>query len=243
MIFKKPFGSEKQALAFSLAIHTLVVGSVFYFSTQSTDVSNEPVAIPMNIMAYTPVPKEVVKPVEQAKPKPKPTPPKPKPKPKPKPEPKPEPVKEIPLEKEPLVQEPVVEEPIVEEVIEEVVQEIEEPQEPQKTAEEIQKEQEEIRVQQEQEFIQTNFSVIRDMALKNLSYPRMAKKMGWSGVVEIKLIVDTNGKLLEAVVLKSSGKEVLDNAALKAALSLKDKVLPKPQTRSTLILPIAFNLR
>lgn len=231
MIFKTPFGSEKKALALSLAIHTLVVGSVFYFSTRSTDVSNEPVAIPMNIMAYTPVPKEVVKPVEQAKPKPKPTPPKPKP----------EPVKEIPIEKE-----PVVEEPIVEEVIEELVQEIVEPQEPlepQKTAEEIQREQEEIRVQQEQEFIQTNFSVIRDMALKNLSYPRMAKKMGWSGVVEIKLVVDTNGKLLEASVVKSSGKELLDKTALKAALSLKDEVLPKPQTRSTLILPIAFNLK
>ncbi|MCD6259301.1 MAG: TonB family protein [Helicobacteraceae bacterium] len=242
MIFKTPFSSEKKALALSLAIHTLVIGSVFYFSTQSTDVSNEPVAIPMNIMAYTPVPKEVIKPVEQAKPKPKPTPPKPKPKP----EPKPEPVKEIPIEKEPIIQEPVVEEPIVEEVIEEVVQEIVEPQEPikpQKTAEEIQKEQEEIRVQQEQEFIQTNFSVIRDMALKNLSYPRMAKKMGWSGVVEIKLVVDTNGKLLEASVVKSSGKELLDKTALKAALSLKDEVLPKPQTRSTLILPIAFNLR
>jgi periplasmic protein TonB len=234
MIFKTPFGSEKKALALSLAIHTVVVGSIFYFSTRSTDVSNEAVAIPMNIMAYTPVPKEVIKPVEQPKPKPKPIPPKPKP----------EPIKEIPIEKEPeIIQEPIVEEEIIEEVVEEVVEEIVQPQEPQKTLEEIQKEQEEVRVKQEQEFIQTNFSVIRDMALKNLSYPRMAKKMGWSGVVEIKLVVDTNGKLLEASVLKSSGKEVLDDAALKAALSLKDKLLPKPQTRSTLILPISFNLR
>lgn len=236
MIFKAPFDSETKALVLSLAIHTLVIGSVVYFSTQTTDVSTKQTAIPMNLMAYTPVAKEPVKPVEQAKPvKPKPISPKPKPKP------KPEPIKEIPIEKE-----PVIEEPVVEEVIKEAVEEIVEPQEPiepQKTLEEIQKEQEQIRVKQEQEFIQTNFSVIRDMALRNLVYPRMAKKMGWSGIVEIKLVVDTNGKLLEASVVKSSGKELLDNTALKAALALKDEVLPKPQTRSTLILPIAFNLR
>lgn len=241
MIFKKFFDSETKALVLSLAIHTLVIGSVVYFSAQSTDVSNKAVAIPMNIMAYTPAPKEPVKPVEKPKPvKPKPTPPKPKPKP------KPEPIKEIPIEKEPVIEEPVVEEPVVEEEIQEPQEEIvqaQEPIEPQKTQQEIQKEQEQIRIKQEQEFIQTNFSVIRDMALRNLVYPRMAKKMGWSGIVEIKLVVDTNGKLLEASVVKSSGKELLDKTALKAALALKDKVLPKPQTRSTLILPIAFNLR
>lgn len=231
MIFKIPFDSEKKALALSLAIHTLVIGSVIYFSTQTTDVSKELTAIPMNIMTYTPALQEPIKPIEQPKPKPKPTPPKPKPKPEPKPEPK-------------KVIEPVVEEPIVEEVVakEEMVEEIKEPPEPQEPLE-PQKTEQEIQKEQEQEFIQTNFSVIRDMALKNLVYPRMAKKMLWSGIVEIKLVVDTNGKLLEASIHRSSGKEILDNAALKAALSLKGKALPKPQARSTLILPIAFNLK
>ena len=245
MIFKSPLGNEQKALVISLAIHTFILGSVLYFSSgKPADIKSKPAAIAMNIMTYTPAPKEVLKPVE----KPKPTPP-----PKPKPKPKPKPVKEIPLIKKPIIKEPlreetVADEPLIKEAPEEIVEQQEtakpqEPMKPQKTAQEIQREQEEMRVKQEQEFVQTNFSVIRDMALKNLSYPRIAKKMGWSGIVEIKLVVDTNGRLLEASVIKSSGKEVLDKAALKAALSLKDKVLPKPQIRSTLILPIAFNLR
>lgn len=80
------------------------------------------------------------------------------------------------------------------------------------------------------------------MALKNLVYPRVANKMGWSGVVEIKLVVGTDGKLLGATVHKSSGRELLDKSALKAALALKNEKLPKPQTRSEIILPIAFRM-
>lgn len=230
MIFKKLFDSEKKALVLSLAIHLFVIGSIAYFSVQTTDVNSEQIEIPMNIMAYTPSPKEPVKAIEKPKPTPKPTPP-PKPKPKPKPEKVAEPL--VPIKETPAVKEQILEE-VREEQVE--VQEQQEPAEPQKTAQEIEKE-------QEQDFIQTNFSVISDMALKNLVYPRMAKQMGWSGIVEVKLVIDTNGKLLEASVVKSSGKELLDNTALKAALALKNEVLPKPKTRVTLILPIAFSLK
>lgn len=183
---------------------------------------------PKNIQ--TPPPPKPVVPPKPKKQEPKKPPPKrtvPLKKPEPKPEPK---VEEPPQEVVQKVTEPVVSEPTPQPIVEAPP-----PPEPvvmQKTPEQL-----------SQEYSQTNFSSIRDMALKHLIYPRVARKMGWSGVVEIKLVVGVDGKLIEATVHKSSGKEMLDKSALKAALALKDELLPKPDVRSEIILPIAFRMR
>ncbi|MDD5157159.1 energy transducer TonB [Sulfurimonas sp.] len=100
-----------------------------------------------------------------------------------------------------------------------------------------------IQKEQDDEFMTTNFSSIRDMATKNLYYPNRAQKMGWGGTTEIKMIIDTNGKLLDATINKSSGRELLDNSALESVLSLKDEILPKPKKVTTLILPISFSIK
>lgn len=97
--------------------------------------------------------------------------------------------------------------------------------------------------EQEEEFTTTNFSSIRDMATKNLIYPNRAQKMGWCGTTEVKIVIDTNGKLLEATIKKSSGRELLDNSALESVLALKGEILPKPKRVSTLILPISFSIK
>lgn len=93
------------------------------------------------------------------------------------------------------------------------------------------------------DFIQTNFAVIRDRVLQKLIYPRIAKKMGYSGVVELELIINSQGKLLDARIKRSSGKSVLDKAALKAANKLKAQILPKPQSITTVVLPVSFRLK
>lgn len=97
--------------------------------------------------------------------------------------------------------------------------------------------------EQSQEFIETNFSIIRDMALKNLVYPKIARKRGWSGTTTIELQIATDGKLIKAVVTHSSGREALDDAALKSVLSLKGKELPRPKTLTKISLPIRFALK
>ena len=96
---------------------------------------------------------------------------------------------------------------------------------------------------QQQAFLKTNFAVIRDMVLSNLEYPSIAKRMRWNGTVEVKLIIDTSGKLLHCSIFKSSGKKQLDKAALEAAESIASKTLPKPNLKTTVILPIIFELR
>ncbi len=238
---RRVFCRKRASFLLSLAFHSLLFGGILYFTLQESPKKPEPKEEPKKALAMvmynlqTPPPKKMLPP-EPPKPVAPPKPKKPEPKPKrtvplkkvePKPQPKPEP-KPVELPKEPIVMQapPIVTPQQI------VAKEPTPPPPPQKTPQELSK-----------EYAEVNFSGIRDMALKHLIYPRVAEKMGWKGVVEIKLVVGTDGKLIEATVHKSSGKEILDKSALKAALALKDELLPKPQSRSEIILPIAFRMR
>ncbi len=99
------------------------------------------------------------------------------------------------------------------------------------------------KIKKQPSFIKTNFAIIRDMVLSNLKYPNIAKRMGWQGVVKVKLIIDRNGKLIHYSIEKSSKRKQLDKAALIAVKAILTKNLPKPQTKTTIILPITFKLK
>jgi len=89
----------------------------------------------------------------------------------------------------------------------------------------------------------TDFEIIRDKVLSRLSYPSVARRMGWNGVVQVALVINPEGRLVSATIHQSSGRAILDDAALNAALKLKGDQLPKPKSLSTVILPIAFKLK
>lgn len=91
-------------------------------------------------------------------------------------------------------------------------------------------------------FVETNFHSIRDKVLANLKYPPIAKRMKQIGVVEVLLVIDTDGKLLEVTLHKSSGYKLLDSSAISAASKLSSQTLPIPQTISRVMLPIYFVL-
>lgn len=93
-----------------------------------------------------------------------------------------------------------------------------------------------------QEFTKANFKGIRDLILLNLAYPHHAKRMGIEGIVELMLVIDTNGKLIDVTIYKSSGHTILDKNALKAADALCNISLPKPQNIARITLPIQFKL-
>lgn len=92
-------------------------------------------------------------------------------------------------------------------------------------------------------YVKTDFEIIRDKVLAKLIYPSVARRMGWNGVVHVALVIDTEGRLVSASIHQSSGRELLDDAALDAANKLKGEHLPKPKSLSTVILPIAFKLK
>ncbi len=221
--------NESKGIFFSLLMHSIILGVVLLSDDKLIKQADKEKMVSIDLVSYQP-PKPKV--IEKQEPKPEPKKvEKPKPKPKPiktkepkhkpivhkKQEPKPEPIKEP--------------EPIKKEV-KEIVKDIVKPEstQPNKQA-------------QKQAFIKTNFAIIRDMVLSNLIYPNIAKRMGWTGVVEVKLTIDSKGKLLSYFIHKSSGKKHLDDAALNAVKAIISENLPKPKNTTTLILPISFQLR
>jgi len=92
-------------------------------------------------------------------------------------------------------------------------------------------------------YVKTDFEIIRDKVLARLVYPNVARRMNWTGVVHVSLLIDMEGRLVSATIHQSSGKSILDEAALEAANKLKGEQLPKPKSMSTVILPIAFKIR
>jgi len=224
-MYKSP--NEAKGLLFSLLLHSAVIGFYLLFLHQK----------PLEIMQSKTVVLEISN-IERVAPKPiEPTPPAPvqevkkvepvKPIEKVKPLPKPIVKKEV-VNPEPIREEVVTPPTPVEAVQPSIVQETA-PITPTSTSAEP--------------YERTDFEIIRDKVLSRLIYPSTARRMGWNGVVHVALVIDINGRLVSATVHQSSGRAMLDDAALEAALKLKGDQLPKPKTLSTVILPIAFKLR
>jgi protein TonB len=174
----------------------------------------------------------VIEPPKEVRPKPKKEPVKPPPKPKP----KPKPVKKEPIVKEPVMpKEPEPEPEPKEEIVQKKVA-------PKPDTTQIKKEQDQAMQQMQKAFVQSNFAIIRDMVLSNLTYPKMAKRMGHTGIVEVTLVVSQKGMLKRYFVSKSSGSKMLDGAALEAVEKIKHAAFPKPPKHTTIILPIGFEL-
>jgi len=94
----------------------------------------------------------------------------------------------------------------------------------------------------QEEFIAANFEVIRSMVLENLKYPHLAKRMRQTGIVELLLVINEQGKLIDISLEHSSGYKLLDKSALKAAEYLAEMTLPAPKNTSRILLPVAFAL-
>ena len=76
-------------------------------------------------------------------------------------------------------------------------------------------------------------------------YPRIAQLRGWQGTAQVKLFVSATGRMVNAVILHSSGFEVLDDQALE----MVRQAAPLPQSPEALrgrefivMVPIVFKL-
>jgi len=217
--------NESKGIFFSLLMHSIILGVVLLSDDKLTKQADKENMVSIDLISYQP-PKPKV--IEKPKPEPKKVE-KPKPKPIKTKEPKHKPIVHKKQEPKP---EPIKESEPIKKEVKEIVKDIVKPKsmQPNKQA-------------QKQAFIKTNFAIIRDMVLSNLIYPNIAKRMGWTGVVEVKLTIDSKGKLLSYFIHKSSGKKRLDDAALNAVKAITSENLPKPKNTTTLILPISFQLR
>ncbi len=223
------FDTTTKSLLGSLLIHGLVIGGYFvYIYEEPLKVASKEKTISMDLQTIT-LPKQNIE--------------KPKPKPIKKPEPKkiekPKPIKKPEPKHKPIIQEkpkPKPKQKLIKKIEPKKIQ-------PKKIKTPTKTKQVANKQAQQQAFRKTNFAIIRDMVLENLEYPNIARRMGWQGITKVKLVVNTNGKLSHYEIVKSSNKKHLDNAALEAVESLIHRVLPKPKTKTTLILPISFSLQ
>jgi protein TonB len=209
--------SESKGVFFSLLIHSTLLTILLMCNDKPIKLADKEKIVSIDLISYQPAKPKIIEKQE------------PKPEPKKVEKPKPKPIKKEEPKHKPIVhkkQEPKPE-PIKKE-LKEIVKDIVKPESMQPN---------------KQAFIKTNFAIIRDMVLSNLKYPSIAKRMGWQGIVEVKLVIDKNGKLTHYNIVKSSGKKHLDQSALKAVESIAKKDLPKPNSITTIILPIGFKLQ
>ncbi len=89
-------------------------------------------------------------------------------------------------------------------------------------------------------YLREHFAYIRDKIIGNISYPPLARRMGWQGKVILSFIITTDGFVREVKIVQSSGFAVLDK---NAAETISDTApFPKPPIEAQLIIPIVYRL-
>ncbi|WP_369600202.1 energy transducer TonB [Hahella sp. SMD15-11] len=79
---------------------------------------------------------------------------------------------------------------------------------------------------------------LRTRIARTQQYPRQARLRRWEGTVTVRFTLDASGQILEIVVEQSSGKPLLDRAALLAI----QKATPLPAPPQTVDFPVAITL-
>lgn len=90
-------------------------------------------------------------------------------------------------------------------------------------------------------YLREHFAYIRDLILKNLTYPAIAKRFGWQGNLLVSFIVREDGEAERIKILKSSGYALLDTNVVDTIRDVQP--FPKPPTKAELIIPIAYVLK
>ncbi len=89
-------------------------------------------------------------------------------------------------------------------------------------------------------YLREHFAYIRDLILRNLTYPPMAKKLGWRGGVTVSFVVRENGYTEKIRILKNSGYEILDQNVIQTIREVEP--FPRPPIKAELVIPVVYRL-
>ncbi|MBU0485376.1 MAG: energy transducer TonB [Proteobacteria bacterium] len=92
----------------------------------------------------------------------------------------------------------------------------------------------------EQIYVKANLHYIKDNIQKGISYPRLAREMGWQGKVIVSFMVDQDGLVHDLRIIKSSGFAALDKNAI--ATIKKAAPFPCPPVKAELVVPVIYRL-
>jgi protein TonB len=90
-------------------------------------------------------------------------------------------------------------------------------------------------------YISAHFARIRDKILKKISYPTVARRMGWSGRVVVAFIICEDGHVEDISIRESSGFSILDQNAIMAVR--ESCPLPRPPVRTALVMQVLYQLK
>ncbi|MBI5141977.1 MAG: energy transducer TonB [Nitrospirae bacterium] len=89
-------------------------------------------------------------------------------------------------------------------------------------------------------YIKLNFSYIKEMVQKRITYPAMARRMGWEGKVVVAFLVRADGGADNVRVVESAGYEALNKNTIEAVRQAVP--FPRPPVEAEIILPIVYRL-
>ena len=90
-------------------------------------------------------------------------------------------------------------------------------------------------------YLKENFAYIRDLIQREVTYPKLARQMGWEGKVTVSFIVKSDGHAKEIKIKNSSGIEILDRSSIEAVE--KASPFPRPPVEAQIIIPISYKFR
>jgi len=89
-------------------------------------------------------------------------------------------------------------------------------------------------------YLKKNFFYIRDLIQKNITYPRVARQMGWQGKVTVSFLILNDGHISNIKIKQSSGKDILDNNAVETVKNASP--FPPPPVRAEITVPVVYAL-
>jgi protein TonB len=94
--------------------------------------------------------------------------------------------------------------------------------------------------QEKLRYLKEHFVYIKDMVQKNITYPEVARNMGWEGKVIVSFVIASDGMVKNIRVVHSSGKEILDRNSVETIKN--SSPFPKPPVEAQIIIPIQYSL-
>lgn len=93
----------------------------------------------------------------------------------------------------------------------------------------------------EELYLHSKLGIISKIVQKHISYPYLARKMGWEGKVIISFLLTKEGKVSNFLIEKSSSYEILDQNAIETVKKCA-KLFPLPPVDVKIKLPIIYQL-
>lgn len=90
------------------------------------------------------------------------------------------------------------------------------------------------------QYLLKHFQYIRDLIMKNLTYPAQARRMGWKGRVTVSFIISEKGTVERIRIIKSSGYKILDENVAHTIMDVQP--FPKPPVRAEIVIPVSYSL-